>query len=81
MKFFFKLFSIIFIFISIILFLDSFKLIEPNITACKNKDNENLGKEMQDTATDMTGSEEETEDASRKTAEGIDNIGQPPPSQ
>ena len=76
MKFFFKLFSIIFIFISIILFLDSFKLIEPITTACKNKDNENLGEETEETVNDMTGSEEETEEASKETAGTIDILGQ-----
>lgn len=73
MKFFLKLFSIIFIFISIILFLDSFKLIEP-ATACKNKDNENLGKEIEDKVNGMT--EKGTEEASRKKAGTIDRLGQ-----
>lgn len=77
MKFFFKLFSIIFIFISIILFLDSFKLIEPITTACKNKDNENLGEEAEETVNGMSPSNEETEAASKETAQTIDSLGQP----
>ena len=76
MKFFLKLFSIIFIFISIILFLDSFKLIEPITTACKNKDNENLGEETEETVKDMRPSNEETDAASKETGGTIDSLGQ-----
>ena len=71
MKFFLKLFSIIFIFSSIILFLDSFKLIEPITTACETSDTalEDSAEKSHEEQQDDDATDQAAQETSRTTSE------------